>query len=524
MDQVYRVPPLFRSPSIFILIATIAVDLFLLTTALIGRAGIALGPALLFVVLSAPLLLGMPLYLLYHNSGQVILTDDAVVVRRWGQEKRLRYDEIVAVRELDRNLPPNLVLRGADLSVGINTQVENFAQIYDLLVQRVDLLRRRAGAGFPLRLQASARSQAWLIAGIVLLLAFYLGAGLLPIWCELAGEAPDFSPVLIRNATIWFAMLSFFFLPALYIVIVIAIAGSLRGVQPIAYEFTAQRVYYRLPFGPWRSRPVDQMAAIFLKPREKTVRVSSQGGVVSETVTHHEIALWFSDGHTLEISLDRIRQFGFTPNELYARLRRLYPEMPGGEMTEEEIVRRPVEAGASQLVRLPYTLRLTPLAFLNSLAATAFLALCTAGSVLLHLWLIASDDPGASANHVFWVSMAIWGSVFLGLTMLVFSLTFRPRQPYKLVLSVEAIRFRPPLGPWHSRPASELQEIDLRTKTVPGFRSRGRRYTPTTINKQMVVLRFSGGHTLTIDENRIKQFGLTPPALWALLQSLYGKR
>jgi hypothetical protein len=524
MNRTYRVPPLFRGHSIFVLILTIAVDVFLLAAGLIGRSGISLGPVLLFVGFSAPLLLGMPLYLLYHNSGEVVLVDDAVIVRRWGREKRLRYDQVVAVREFDWNLPPNLVLQGTDASVGINTQVERFSQVYEQLVQRVGVLRRRAEAGFPFRLEATVRYQAWLIVGIILFLAMYLGFGLLPIWSELVNEAPEFSPVLLRNATIWFALLSFVFVPALYIVIVGTIAGSLRGVQPVAYSFTEEMVGYRLPLGPWRSRPVEQLVGIYLKPVEATVRTSGKGVVVRETFRHNELALCFSDGHIFGISLDRIRQFGFTPNELYARLRRLYPEVPGGELAEEQIVWRPLKDGAEPAVPLPYTLRLRPLAFWNSLAATCFFALCTVGSVLLHLWLIASYDPGASANRIFWMSMALWGSVFLGLTVLTLSLTFRPRQPYKLVLTAEAIRFRYLLSPWRSWPVGELQEIELRRKTVRGVRSQGGRYVPKTISKPEVVLRFSEGCVLSISVERARQFGLTPPMLYALLQSLYGEK
>jgi hypothetical protein len=107
------------------------------------------------------------------------------------------------------------------------------------------------------------------------------------------------------------------------------------------------------------------------------------------------------------------------------------------------------------------------------------------------------------------------------LTVLTFSLTFRPRQPYKLVLTAEAIRFRYPLSPWRSWPAGQLQEIELRSKTVRGVRSQGGRYIPTTISKPEVVLRFSEERVLNFSVERARQFGLTPPVLYALLQSLY---
>jgi hypothetical protein len=516
--QVYRVPPLFRQPALLVLALSIVLDLFFLVAGLLGWSGIALGPALLFIVHSAPLLLGVPLYLLYHNSGEIILTDEAVVVRRWGREKRLRYDEVVAVRERDRNLPPNLVLRGEDVRVGIHTQVEPFAQLYERLVQRVEVMRRRAEAGFPLRLHVTVQGQVWLIVGIVLLVAFYLGVGLLPIWSELTGEAPNFSPVLLRNAAIWFALLSFVFLPAIYIVVVITVAGSLRGGQPAAYEFDEDVVRYRLPFGPWRSRPAEQLLGIHLKPVETRVRAANQGVTVAETVRHYEVVLRFAGDRVLEMSLDRIRQFGFTPTKLHARLSRLYPGVTAGELTEEGIARGP-EGEA----RFPYTLRLKGLVLWNGLAVTSFFALCTVGTVLIPYWLILSDDPGASANGVFWICMAVFGSVFLCLTLLVFNLTLHPGQPYKLVLSAEAIRFRYIFSPWRSWPARSLQGVELQTMAVRGFRSRGSRYVPTTIRKQAVVLRFHGGRTLSIDSDRARQFGLTAPALQELFQSLYGE-
>jgi hypothetical protein len=523
VDQVYRVPHLFRAPSLLVLLGAIALDPFLLVIALVGRAGIGLGSALLFIGLSAPLLLALPLYLLYHNSGQVILTADAVVIRRWRREKRLRYDEVVAVRELDWNLPPNLVLQGAKATVGIHTQIEGFEELYQRLVQRVEVMRRRAEAEFPLVLQVTLSYQVLLIGGLVALLAFYLGIGLLPVWSELAREAPEFSAVLLRNATIWLAMISFFFLPALYIAVVGAIAGSLRGVQPVAYEFDEGTVRYRLPIGLWRSRPVTNLEAFYLKPLQRTIRVSHAGAKVTETVQLHEIVLRFAYGETLEISHDRARQFGFAPHELYARLGRLYPHVPRGELSEAQIMREPVKGAPGPLARFPHTLRLTPLALWNGLAATSFFTLCTVGSVLLHLWLILSDDPGASAKGVFWLSMAVWGAIFLALTLLVFSLTLHPRQPHKLVLTAQKIRFRYPLTPWQSWSVSELREIDLQPIAVRGVRSRGSSYVPTTIHKQVVLLRFSEERSLSIDTDRARQFGLTPAALYALLQSLYGR-
>lgn len=519
MDRVYRVPPLFRQPCVIVLALAVVVDLVFLIAGLVGRSGIALGPALAFIGFSAPLLLGMPLYLLYHNSGEVVLTDDAVVVRRWGREKRLRYDEVVAMRERDRNLPPNLVLQGEGEQVGIHTQVEDFAQIYELLVQRVEVLRRRTATAFPLCLSVTVRSRAWLIAGIVLVLAFYLGAALLPIWSELASESPDFSPVLLRNAAIWFSLLSFPFVPTLYIIIVLTVAGSLRGVQPVAYEFDEEEVRYRLPFDPWQSRPADQLVGIHLKPVKTTVRASSGGVIVAETVVHHEVVLRFAGDRVLEMSLDRVRQFGFTPNELQSRLIQLYPGVRGGEISEKGIARGPAQEAC-----FPYTLHLNGLALWNGLAATSFFALCTLGAILLPLWLIVSNDPGASANGVFWMCLALFGSVFLGLTLLVFNLTLHPHQPYKLVFTAEEIRFGYLLSRWRSRPVSSLQEIKLQTAMVRGFRSQGHRYVPTAIRRQAVVLCFYGGHQVSINSDRARQFGLTVPALHTLLQALYGEK
>jgi len=522
MDNVYRIPPLFRKPARFVLGAAIALDLFFLVVGLGSRTGIALESSLVFIGASAPLLLLLPLYLLYHNSGEIILTDDAVVVRRWGREKRLRYDDVLSVRERDWNLPPNLVLRGPDVTLGIHTQAERFPQLYELLVERVPVLYRRAAERAPLRLEGARRLRNWLIFGIVVLGGFYLGFGLLPIWSELASGAPDFTPVLLRNAFIVFALASFFALPALYIVIVGMVAGSLKGGQPVAYLFTEKSIHYRPPLGRWQRRPADQLAGIYLQSVETTVRASSGGAIVAETVLLHGIILHLANGEVLEISRDRLRHFGQTPNELYARLGRLYPQVPRKEVTAAQLAQGAVFWGARPAVRFPYTLRLKRLALWNGLAVTAFFALCTLGTVLIHLWLIASDDPGAQANGVFWVSMAIWGSVFLALTWGVFATTLHPRQPCKLVFRADLIRFRYPLSCWRIWPATALQGINLETKTMRGVRRRGGRYMPATIRKQMVVLRLTEGRTLTIEADRARQFGLSPAALAGLLRSLYG--
>jgi hypothetical protein len=517
MKRTYRVPHLFRRGSIFILVATVVIYVIFLIAGIGKETGIDLGGAVLFVVLSSPLLVGMPLYLLWQNSGQVTLMDDEVIWRRWSREKRLAYRDVVEVRRHDLNLPPNLVLRGHETTVRIHLQIEGYSEIYQILSRKVPVLRLEVEAGFPYELKISPRKWAFSIVGTLILVAIYLGFGLLPIWSELGAESPNFSPVLIRNTVIFLGMIGFVFIPAIYVFIVLSIAGSMSLSQPIAFAFTGRAVRYRRPFERWKRQPVDALQTIVLQSIRTNVRVpGAEGALARETVTTYQLALTFADGTRVEIGPDRLRQFATSPQELFTRLQRLYPQT-----SSKEAPRTALPEGAAG--DAPYILAVTSMRRLNTTMATGFFAACTLGSAGVILWLLLSNDPGASDKGTILFSGAIGTAFLLGMTVLTFASTFHPRQPYKLILTADAIRFRYPLSGWRTWPADEIVGIALNSVERKRYRSSGGGYQEITVTQHDVELQFTGGRTLSINQDRAKQFDLSPQQIYQIFQQRYGR-
>jgi hypothetical protein len=515
MKKTYRVPHLFRRGSIFVLVATAIIYIVFLIAGIGKETGVDLGGAVLFVVLSSPLLVGMPLYLLWQNSGEVTLTDDEVIWRHWGREKRLAYRDVVEVKRHDFHLPPNLVLRGHETTVRIHLQIEGYSEIYQILSRKVPVLRLEIEAGFPYELKISPRKWAFSIMGTLILLAFYLGFGLLPIWSELSKESPDFSHVLLRNTIIFLGMLGFVFIPGIYFFIVLSIAGSMTLSQPIAFEFAEREIRYRRPFERWKGQSVDDLKAIVLQSIRTNVRaLGAEGALARETVTTYQLALTFADGNRVEIGPDRLRQFGTSPQALFTRLQRLYPQA-----SSKEAPRTALPVGAAG--NTPYILQMTPMRRWNATMATAFFAACTLGSAGVILWLLLSNDPGASDKGTILFSGAIGTAFLLGMTVLTFSSAFHPRQPHRLILTDDAVRFRYPLSGWQKWPADEIVEVELKPVQRKMYRPSGGSYQQVTVTQHEVEIHFTGGRNLIINQDRAKQFDLSPQQVYRIFQRRY---
>lgn len=515
MRRTYRVPHLFWTGAIVVLVLTAVIYIAFAAMAL--WTDLTWEGFLVFVAASVPLLVVAPLCILWANSGEVIMTDDGVITRHWGRERRLAYQDVIEVRERKWYFPPHLSLKGHDQTLRIHNQVEGYSEIYRTLSRKIPVLRRRVEGGFPYRLQTTERSLAFTVVGVLILLAFYLGIGLLPIWSELGKETPDFSPVLVRNAVIFFLMLSFFFLPALYAFVVGNITGSMVFGQPLAFEFTEREIRYRFPFGLWQKRPADTLQAVVLRDVAFNVRIpGAEGALARETLVSSHVVLAFTDGTTIGISLDRLRQFGVSPHELHARLARLYPNVESNEPSK-------VEGGVSPQAG-GHVLRMTRLRFWNSVMGTAFFAACTVATLGITIVLLLGNDPGTDEKGTILLAGSVFTAVFLGLTALTFSSMFYPRQPLKLILEEGAVRFRYPLSSWREWSAEEIVGLEMRSVTKRRYRASGGSYTPINVTHQEVALEFRGGRTLTISQDRAKQFGLSPELVYQTFWEVYGAR
>ncbi len=367
---------------------------------------------------------------------------------------------------------------------------------------------------------------AFSVFGILVLLAFYLGLGLLPIWVTLAkgplvfDDGALFSQDVLRATGFSFAVASFFFIPTLYIFTTTFIVGSVRSAQPYAWTFTETTIHYRFPFQGWQQRPVRHLARIILNDRRMKTGQPKANAPSARIVVQPEVVLQFADGQTLAISPDRARQFGVSLPALHTQLCHLYPT--------PSHIRRPVLQSAWDVAwsmpgasDFPRTLQIPSMRGINGVLAACFFVACALTVILFVLWLMHDGEISTSEGLLF---MGVIGGFCLGLALLAFSSVFHPRQPYKLALTEDEIHFRYPLSGWRTWPVRALRHIALRPRSQTVFyRTGGSRTSKArTVTRYHVALMFSEGRELSINEERALQFGMSPQDLHVLFQRLYG--
>jgi hypothetical protein len=319
---VFAVPPMARGPLMMVMVLLVPMMLFLVLSALNG-ANTGVTPSMGFGVplVLSPILV-FALYMLRHNSGHVVLTEDGVFLRRLGREKGMRYEDILAIKDFAFALPPDLVLRERGKRLRIPRSVEDFPKLYQIVRQGRDTLRPTEALRFPYRLAVA--KGAWVFAIVVLVasVALYLGIGLLPVWdALLKGHGLPLAPEVTRSTTILFSIMSAVFIPAM----VLFIVGSFKLKQPSALVFTKDEIRFRIPFQGWQAREAGELKSVYLDPVHRTVSARHEGVAVSVEMTHYALMLQFDDGLELCIDLDRALQFGSSPERLHLVLNRLYP-------------------------------------------------------------------------------------------------------------------------------------------------------------------------------------------------------
>jgi hypothetical protein len=318
---VFAIPPMARGPLMMVMVLLVPMMLFLVLSALNG-ANTGVTPSMGFGVplILSPVLI-FALYMLRHNSGHVVLTKDGVLLRRLGRERRMRYEDILAVKDFAFALPPDLVLRGRGKRLRVPRSVENFPRLYQIVRQRKDALRPAEAPRFPYRLAVAKRAWVFAVAVLVAAGVFYLGLGLYPAWdALLQGHGLPLAPEVARSTTILFSIMSAVFIPA----IVLFIVGSFKLRQPSALVFTEDEIRFRFPFQGWRAREAGELERVYLDPVHRTVNARYEGAAVSVEMTHYTLVLRFEDGLELWIDLDRALQFGSSPERLHEALSRLW--------------------------------------------------------------------------------------------------------------------------------------------------------------------------------------------------------
>ena len=171
---VFPIPYLARGPLMMVLVLLLP-PMVLLVLSTLNRAntGIMLetGCGVPFVL--SPLVT-FSFHMLRHNSGHVVLARDAVLLRRLGRERRMRYEEILHIKDYAFGLPPDLVLRGRGKRLRIPRSVQNLPRLYAVIQQRRSAHRSPELPSFPYGI--AVRKGSWLY-GVSVVAVSHLAIG-----------------------------------------------------------------------------------------------------------------------------------------------------------------------------------------------------------------------------------------------------------------------------------------------------------------------------------------------------------
>jgi len=293
MNKSYHQPILIRAVAwIYIILATPAALLFLGALQPERPNWPALAGPLLFLAL----FYAGAWWLLWVFRGHYLLTDDAIILRQWGRQTRLRYRDICAIQEKDSQLLPYLVLITPQTRLAISCKVEGFSELYTTLRQRVPALRAAESAQLPfeLRLKPNFWASAGLGFGVYAIFTGALSIG--GVWGQ---------PYL----TLWHGL-------GLWgLFLAIAAAGFLMSEAglPYAVTFTATRIEARYWLGKTRAWPAMEITRI---ERERQERHGRHGARIQV----YPLVLTFAGGERLQLDEARIWSFGYSPDRLQSIL------------------------------------------------------------------------------------------------------------------------------------------------------------------------------------------------------------
>jgi hypothetical protein len=317
--EAYPIPPFALGPSLFVLMALLFVAA---VPPLVYLSGSLITWEDVFVVYGFSLL--PALFIVWNlalNSGIVILTEDAVILRRLGRERRISYAEIERIKERNANpFFPSLLLKGQGRRLKINRRAEKFAYIHHLLLERTEALagerehkKRGAASSGILALQVRKGPFLFNTLGSMVIAGAILLAGLFLMDFR-ANPEPLFALVV-------YLLIS---LGVLTLVGAAVVSSELKPRQPVALEFRPQEIRVKRLLGPWESFPVTELVALQRKEKVLPVHVRTGGAWIEESVTRYPLLLRFTGGREIYLDERRCRQMGCSPQKLYRRLERLY--------------------------------------------------------------------------------------------------------------------------------------------------------------------------------------------------------
>lgn len=195
-------------PAMFALVA-LGYGLVVLIFLLVILAGLAYEPRDLLVLAFLTPFKAIIAWFWTGSSGEVILEEYCVIVRRRRRERSLSYAEIISVRERDFNLPPRLVGRKGRLS--ISRHAENFEDLYQTLCTRISTITNRelAATGAADALSSAPWCLRWTRRFIVTnsVCAVLVGVFLVGTFVAFVTQEPAMTAFLAGGAILFFMVL-----------------------------------------------------------------------------------------------------------------------------------------------------------------------------------------------------------------------------------------------------------------------------------------------------------------------------
>lgn len=249
------------------------------------------------------------LYFLVRHTGQVVLTEDALIRRRLGQESRIAYQAITDVQLTDSNIPPNLSFISSEGTVvSFSQEVENFPALYAALSARIPAMQAAERVSFPWTVRLSS-SYFWDLAlGVVVIFAVVGGIILGNLRRNPAANPVQLTLVMLGVG----GFILFLYLGASL--------GELRD-KPLEIVFDKGSITVRPILGEptvWAT----EIANIRIEEDQRSVRVLHPWQRLR--YTQHPVIITFRNRQELRIEEEQAWAYGLSPEQLHATLRRLY--------------------------------------------------------------------------------------------------------------------------------------------------------------------------------------------------------
>jgi hypothetical protein len=249
------------------------------------------------------------LYLFYRHSGCVILTQEAIILKRFGKEKQMLYRDVVDIGFTKWHIPDGIILKTESSVLSFSTRIEDYFELWKILQKKVSPRTLEADqVFFPFYL--SFAHHFWLskILQFGAFIAFLCG---IVVILSRDGETSKFD---------W-RMITYLLSLSLGVLIAAVISG-LSPKQFVKLRFTEQDITGYYINGKTKNWPVSNLKRITFN--EKLIWFSVDG--VEGYAPDRSVRLDFDKYPPLIISEKRAKDFGYKSERLCTYLNHLYAQ------------------------------------------------------------------------------------------------------------------------------------------------------------------------------------------------------